>query len=734
MSAASIFGNVVIPAVVAPAVPQMTPRKDWNSVSPSQIVAYRNCPRKWYNASILGDREPQKGNQSKGEGIHKALEVYMTTGEILPVVPMADAQNGGVMVDISTLEYVQIASKFLPPPVVDSEFWAPHQAEGGGIMVEQEGPLPTFEGGPALVQYIDFVEAYSKRAKITDYKTTSDFRYCKTPEELRADTQLNINARWLFAISDYEEIEIGHLYLLTKNVHPKARPVYTTVTRADVEKVWQRDMAIVREMQAWAKLGPSSAEKLPPNTASCDMYGGCYFRGKCGFTSNKTVFQIRSQPKMSDTATPSTAPAKGSFLDRMMQAAQTPAATAAPAPAAAATPPPAELAGLFGAPAANSNAPATATPAPAAAVAPTPPAPETVAAPTPPAAPAAAPVAAPSGLASLFNKAPAAAAPAATAPAAAVAPTPPAPETVAAPTPPAAEIVPVGGMTPADAPPETSTPAEVAAANKPEETAPESEETSTAAPETSTEAASAPAATGEAPGAPKRKRRTKAEMEAARATEGQAPASTSATASAPAPAGAGLASLFGGAAPSAPVTVAAAAPIMETAPPTVTANAPAMEPPVTVAATAPAMEPPVTVAATAPAFGETVNAKAPPTAPKIDGALAALREQLTNPDPAYECPVRVLFIDCAPGKGWAGEAPARLSDYMHAFERAAASSAQALDYRLIRFESKGWLAVGIRVLMKGLPSAIIVDSSTPGADVFESVVTPYASAIFRGTR
>ncbi len=63
-----------------------------------------------------------------------------------------------------------------------------------------------------------------------------------------------------------------------------------------------------------------------------------------------------------------------------------------------------------------------------------------------------------------------------------------------------------------------------------------------------------------------------------------------------------------------------------------------------------------------------------------------------------------------------------------------ASSAKALDYRLIRYESKGWLATGIRVFMAGLPSAIFIDSNTPGADVFESIVTPYAKVIFRGAR
>ncbi len=88
-----------------------------------------------------------------------------------------------------------------------------------------------------------------------------------------------------------------------------------------------------------------------------------------------------------------------------------------------------------------------------------------------------------------------------------------------------------------------------------------------------------------------------------------------------------------------------------------------------------------------------------------------------------------------PAKGWPGDAPSPLTEYMAAFERMAASSSQALDWRLIDYgKGKGWLSVAIKILMKALPSSIYIDSRTPGADVFEAVVTPYVKAIFRGAR
>ena len=138
MSNGSVFGSgVAIPSNLPPAVPQMTAQHEWRTVSPSQIVNYKGCPRKWYNSSILGNRESMRGNQTKGVAIHSALETYMTMGEIMPTVTVPDDQNNDTPTTITTLEYVQAAQKFLPPPRTDRAFWAPHEAEGGGIMVEQ---------------------------------------------------------------------------------------------------------------------------------------------------------------------------------------------------------------------------------------------------------------------------------------------------------------------------------------------------------------------------------------------------------------------------------------------------------------------------------------------------------------------------------------------------------------------------------------------------------------------
>jgi hypothetical protein len=270
-----------------------TKRKLW-SVSPSQVDAFRRCPRVWYNQTVLKEREPDSPSKLRGTAIHSALEIFLKTGEVLPVVE-----------GVGTLEFVQVAIPHIPRPMIDKDYWSQFPVDEKGaptamLLLEQPGEMLTWQGGPSVTQFIDSVQALPKTCKIQDYKTTSDFRYAKTPEELRSNTQLCWNAKYIFAISDYDQIEIEHLYLLTKG-RPKARPVSTFVTREQVEAIWERDMSLVRQMVAWAELAPPTADALPPNVDACDDYGGCYYRTKCGFDVATVGWKKRIEP-MSETA------------------------------------------------------------------------------------------------------------------------------------------------------------------------------------------------------------------------------------------------------------------------------------------------------------------------------------------------------------------------------------------------------------------------------------------------
>jgi RecB family exonuclease len=603
----------------APAAPKkkLEERRLWR-VSPSQVDQFRKCPRTWYNGYVLQDRAPTPPFMARGTAIHSALEHYLKTGEVLVEVEVKDAPG----IKWPTMEFVQAAIPHIPKPLKDP-FWdewrSGEKAGAAGLMLEQEGEMATWPdpgdgsgAGPTWVQYIDLVEAFPDWAQITDYKTTSDFRYCKTPAELAEHVQMTSNAKWLFSISDYKTIKLRHLNLLTaKNRRPKANPVFTEVSRDQVEEAWAKTLVTIREMCAWAKLAPETADPLPPNTDHCGAYGGCYYRAKCGLNPKASVVNIRKPPGAVVT--------KGGngtmgILDEMMKSAQKiDPAKAAPPPAAPTPPPIAPPAAAMGGLAALLGGGAVAAP------------------PAPPAAPKVEP---------LTPETAQAAAVAAGYPAEFTAPT---------------------GIVPPDAPPAESTAEEIAAANPPKATP------SGAAPVEGEEK-------------PKRGRKKKGEAEAA----------------------------------------AAATPIVA-APPAVPVVLPNVQ---TVAQSAVLNPAVVVVADTAPAA----------EAPGVSAEVEKARQILNTPDTNFECGVEILFIDTLPAKGWPGEQPRDLLEFMHAFNNLAATSAGAVDYRLIRYESKGYLATAVRVFMKGLPKAIFVDSRMPGADIFMETVIPYCKMVFRGVR
>lgn len=231
--------------------------------SASQVSEFKRCPRKWYYKKVVKLEEPSNPAQARGKAVHSAIESFLETRQIaLPVI--TDEQVG---VDSEALaEYVSIAAPYLPE---------------GDYEIEREVLLPTFEGGPLWVGYID---VRYPGVRIIDHKTTSDFRYAKTPEELRNDTQLNAYAHWEYEQGATGELEVAHLYLRTRG-RKLASYVPALTTKDKVDEVWARDMETVRQMSALVeRLGVTEdrAEEVDPNTEACGAYGGCYFRHRCG--------------------------------------------------------------------------------------------------------------------------------------------------------------------------------------------------------------------------------------------------------------------------------------------------------------------------------------------------------------------------------------------------------------------------------------------------------------------
>lgn len=199
----------------------------------------------------------------------------------------------------------------------------------GKIKREHGIILPTYEGGPRLRGYIDLAippgigwPAFlvpSNEAIVGDYKTLSDFRYMKTPEELANSVQMMTYAKW--AISEGpdglvptgellpEHVRLLHMYAKTRSPYTRnsIRNQSAVVSVPEINSFWDKTLDIVREMQQTASC--TNADDVDPGGAlngHCEAYGGCYFRDKCGLAKEsgiKSLFQINKKPLTQDTNT-----------------------------------------------------------------------------------------------------------------------------------------------------------------------------------------------------------------------------------------------------------------------------------------------------------------------------------------------------------------------------------------------------------------------------------------------
>ena len=132
----------------------------WSKASATQLKTFRRCASRWYAEKILGHTTPPTEAMKRGTLIHSMLEAYLRDGTDLP-----DDDFGRM---------AQAALERLP--------------DKGSIPagdIERRFTLDASVLGVPFVGVIDLIED----GRITDHKTTSDFKYIKGEEELRAAPQ-----------------------------------------------------------------------------------------------------------------------------------------------------------------------------------------------------------------------------------------------------------------------------------------------------------------------------------------------------------------------------------------------------------------------------------------------------------------------------------------------------------------------------------------------------------------
>ncbi len=308
----------------------MTHEQLWDRVSASQVKDFAQvCQRYWHFKSILKIREPATEAMQRGTDVHKYTERILQGQRLPDPTPFQE----------EALSIARAAEEALIPYSIP------------GTLIEHKFTLPTYEGGPTWIGYIDFLATRPKPKMIGDHKTTSDFRYRKTPEELLKDPQLMSYSRWAAEEWPHDDgFQIAHFYVRTRKPY-KTMSVEAFALRDRIIEFWEGPLLdTVKSMQEASVI--KNTLDLPATRESCRRYGKpCYFVKQCaiGAFSGVSLVQIRDPRKVDETPTPeelnmadlnatpngttptTPAPKKLSLSEKL---AQTKAAQAAPAPAA----------------------------------------------------------------------------------------------------------------------------------------------------------------------------------------------------------------------------------------------------------------------------------------------------------------------------------------------------------------------------------------------------------------
>jgi hypothetical protein len=223
------------------------------ALSKTQLEAWKLCKRKWgfpYLEGLRGSNE----FATFGTQVHAQLERWLARGVLPdPYLPEGKVAESGL--------------QHLPPPSTP------------GLLVETE--VFTITNESVYHGFADWIEPPVDGVPVIgDHKSTVDFKWSLTPEDLEQDIQANIYARAAMQLYDVDRAEARWIYYRTRGA-PKSHVVSRSLTREGVERVFLEVIdPLAAEIQAAWEQRPRVLE-LEPNPRACNDFGGCPFRESC---------------------------------------------------------------------------------------------------------------------------------------------------------------------------------------------------------------------------------------------------------------------------------------------------------------------------------------------------------------------------------------------------------------------------------------------------------------------
>jgi hypothetical protein len=263
------------------------------------------CPRKHFFSWILGKKPPATDAQQRGTYVHESIAKFITEKTSPPTEHAI---------------YLRALEPYFPE---------------GDYSVEHKLTLDTHVGIP-WIGFIDLICEDSGQTTLVDWKTTSDLRYAKTPDELRRNLQLNVYAHYAYELGVENDVNAGLVYVEVPKTPPKRQakvlPVFIDISRQQAAHVWDATKPVLDQMLEVSQL--DDPQDVPCNTAICGKYGGCPFRTECGISMFSGVSTSGSHTPAKNKELSMSTP---SFLDKLKNKN---GQTSAPPPQAVSAPPP----------------------------------------------------------------------------------------------------------------------------------------------------------------------------------------------------------------------------------------------------------------------------------------------------------------------------------------------------------------------------------------------------------
>lgn len=246
--------------------------------SASQVKTFRDCNRKWAFDKI--DRIPRQGKDasaSRGSLLHEVLEQYLKDGSLPKdedLLQYKDEKTGEVLYQCTGKEAVANiinGIEFLPTP--------------GTMRTEERFEIELGRLG-RIIGYIDFEDD----ELVGDHKTTTNYDYAPTEEELLEDPQATIYAVKKLKETDAKEVRLRWVYYQVKTAkkEPASKKVEVVMP---LKKAVENFSAVSNDIVEMKKLRDSgkSANEIDFNLSACDKYRGCPYREKCKVSQKERI-------------------------------------------------------------------------------------------------------------------------------------------------------------------------------------------------------------------------------------------------------------------------------------------------------------------------------------------------------------------------------------------------------------------------------------------------------------